>query len=104
MGHLYELRNSARYRTQRVVLPKTRPTKAVTIGLRKAPTPEGRPGCVGIGNVHQGDWDGAKGSHHINAVGCVTPWQVSLQWKAATCPCRQNRSSSMLVMTATGAS
>ena len=44
VGHLYNLRASAGYRAQRVVLTKTRPTKAATIGLRKAPAPEGRPG------------------------------------------------------------
>jgi len=26
--------------------------------------------------VHQGDWDGAKGVYHINAVDAVTQWQV----------------------------
>ena len=76
VGHLYNLRNSAPYRAQRVVLTKTRPTKAITIGVRKAPTPEGRPGFVRIDSVHQGDWDGTKGLYHINAVDCVTQWEV----------------------------
>jgi hypothetical protein len=76
VGHLYNLRNSAPYRAQRVVLTKTRPTKAVTIGVRKAPAPEGRPGFIRIDSVHQGDWDGVKGLYHINAVDCVTQWQV----------------------------
>ena len=44
VGHLYNLRNSAGYRAQRVVLTKTRPTKAITIGVRKAPAPDGRAG------------------------------------------------------------
>jgi transposase InsO family protein len=76
VGHLYNLRNSAPYRAQRVVLTKTRPTQTVTIGLRKAPVPEGRPGFIRIDSVHQGDQDGAKGLYHINAVDCVTQWQV----------------------------
>jgi transposase InsO family protein len=76
VGHLYNLRNSAPYRAQRVVLTKTRPTKAVTIGVRKAPAPDSRPGFIRIDSVHQGDWDGAKGLYHINAVDCVTQWQV----------------------------
>ena len=58
------------------MLTKTRPTKAVTIGVRKAPAPEGRAGFVRIDSVHQGDWDGTKGLYHINAVDCVTQWQV----------------------------
>ena len=72
VGHLYNLRNSATYRDRRVVQTKTRPTKAVTIGTRRAPAPEGRPGFVRIDSVHQGDLDGAKGLYHINAVDCVT--------------------------------
>jgi transposase InsO family protein len=76
VAHLYNLRNSAPYRAQRVVLTKTRPTKAVSIGVRKAPAPEGRPGFVRIDSVHQGDLDGTKGLYHINAVDCVTQWEV----------------------------
>jgi len=76
VGHLYNLRNSAGYRAQRVVLTKTRPTRSVPIGVRKAPAPEGRPGFIRIDSVHQGDWDGAKGLYHINAVDCVTQWEV----------------------------
>ena len=76
VGHLYNLRNSAGYRARRVVLTKTRPTKAITIGVRKAPVPEGRPGFIRIDSVHQGDLDGTKGLYHINAVDCVTQWEV----------------------------
>ena len=76
VGHLYNLRNSAPYRARRVVLTKTRPVKAVTIGVRKAPAPEGRPGFIRIDSVHQGDQDGIKGLYHINAVDCVTQWEV----------------------------
>jgi transposase InsO family protein len=76
VAHLYNLRNSAGYRARRVVLTKTRPTKAAAIGIRKAPAPEGRPGFIRIDSVHQGDLDGTKGLYHINAVDCVTQWQV----------------------------
>jgi transposase InsO family protein len=76
VGHLYNLRNGAPYRAQRVVLTRTQPTKAATIGVRKAPAPEGRPGFVRIDSVHQGDRDGIKGLYHINAVDCVTQWEV----------------------------
>jgi hypothetical protein len=61
VGHLYNLRNGTGYRAQRVVLTKTRGDKAVAIGLRKAPAPEGRPGYIRIDSVHQGVWDGVKG-------------------------------------------
>jgi hypothetical protein len=76
VGHLYNLRNSAGYRSQRVVLTKTQPSKASTIGVRKAPAPEGRPGFIRIDSVHQGDLDGVKGVYHIDAVDCVTQWQI----------------------------
>ena len=76
VAHLYNLRHSAPYRAQRVVLTKTRPTQAATIGVRKAPAPEGRPGFIRIDSVHQGDLDGTKGLYHINAVDCVTQWEV----------------------------
>lgn len=74
-GHLYNLRNSAGYRRQRIDYTATRPTP-VSIGERRKPTPEGRPGFVRIDTVHQGDQDGVKGVYHINAVDEVTQWQV----------------------------
>ena len=46
------------------------------IGVRRAPAPDGRPGFIRIDSVHQGDHDGIKGLYHINAVDCVTQWQV----------------------------
>jgi transposase InsO family protein len=76
-AHLYNLRHSAGYRQQRVVQTKTRPSKAgAAIGVRKAPAPQGRVGFIRIDSVHQGDFDGCKGLYHINAVDCVTQWQV----------------------------
>jgi len=76
VAHLYNLRASAGYRQQRVVMTKTRAGKASTIGTRKAPAPDGRPGFIRIDSVHQGDLDGTKGLYHINAVDCVTQWEV----------------------------
>jgi len=76
VGHLYNLRNGAPYNTQRVALTKTRPTRRVDIGVRKAPAPDGRAGFIRIDSVYQGDHDGIKGLYHINAVDCVTQWQV----------------------------
>jgi transposase InsO family protein len=76
VAHLYNLRNGAGYREQRVVLTKTRGDRTAAIGVRKAPAPDGRPGFVRIDSVHQGDFDGIKGLYHINAVDCVTQWEV----------------------------
>ena len=75
VAHLYNLRHSARYGNQAAVYEPTRPTP-ITIGERRKPDPQGRPGFLRVDTVHQGDWDGAKGVYHINAVDTVTQWQV----------------------------
>jgi hypothetical protein len=75
VSHLYNLRNSVGYRKQAAVFEPTRPS-AVSIGERRKPDPLGRPGFLRVDTVHQGDWDGAKGVYHINAVDTVTQWQV----------------------------
>ena len=75
VGHLYNLRKSQSYRKLATVFEPTRPTP-VAIGERRKPDPQGRPGYLRVDTVHQGDWDGAKGVYHINAVDAVTQWQV----------------------------
>lgn len=72
VSHLYNLRGGKQYQ-------KTRPT-GVPIGQRRAPQPNGAPGYIRIDSVHQGDQDGVKGVYHINAVDCVTQFQL-----VATC-------------------
>lgn len=79
VGHLYNLRKERSYLARRQVFAKTRPT-GIAIGVRRAPTPDGRPGFIRIDSVHQGDQDGVKGVYHINAVDCVTQWE-----QVATC-------------------
>jgi transposase InsO family protein len=75
VSHLYNLRASRTYERQRVL---RRATRASTnpIGTRRAPAPAGRAGFIRIDSVHQGDLDGAKGVYYVNAVDCVTQWQV----------------------------
>lgn len=75
VSHLYNLRQSLTYRKQAADYSVTRPS-AVAIGERRRPDPMGRPGFLRVDTVHQGDWDGAKGVYHINAVDTVTQWQV----------------------------
>jgi len=75
VAHLYRLRKSTAYRRERIGYEKTKPT-SVSIGERRAPQPEGRPGYLRVDTVHQGDLEGAKGVYHINAVDEVTQWQV----------------------------
>jgi transposase InsO family protein len=75
VAHLYNLRKRTEYRKVRIVHEKTRPTKN-TIGTRRKPDPQGRPGFIRIDTVHQGDLDGVKGLYHINAVDEVTQLEV----------------------------
>ncbi len=76
VAHLYRLRQTRLYRQQRVVCQPTRPAP-VSIGERRRPEPQGRPGYLRVDTVHQGDdLDGSKGVYHINAVDEVTQWEV----------------------------
>lgn len=75
VSHLYNLRKSVGYQAQRTSFTSTRPI-CNAIGVRKAPSPEGRAGFVRIDTVHQGDLDGAKGVYHITCVDAVSQWQV----------------------------
>ena len=75
VSHLYNLRRSAAYRQQAADFTTTRPT-GISIGERRRPDPQGRPGYIRVDTVHQGDWEGEKGVYHINAVDAVTQWEV----------------------------
>ena len=75
VAHLYNLRAQPLYQQRRVQYSKTQ-TRPSTIGIRRAPAPQGRPGFIRIDTVHQGDHDGRKGLYHINAVDIVTQWQL----------------------------
>ena len=79
VGHLYNLRRQAGYQATRLHWTKTK-GHAIPIGERRAPAPDGRPGFIRIDSVHQGEQDGAKGLYHINAVDCVTQFEI-----VATC-------------------
>jgi len=75
VAQLYRIRHSAQYRKRRIMYQPTRPT-AVSIGERRRPEPNGRPGYLRVDTVHQGDLDGNKGVYHINAIDEVTQWEV----------------------------
>ena len=79
VGHLYNLRKRTDYQRRRQVWTKTRPV-TIAIGERRAPAPNNQPGYLRVDSVHQGDQDGVKGLYHINAVDCVTQFEV-----VATC-------------------
>jgi transposase InsO family protein len=76
-SHLYNLRRSQAYRLHHTTYTKTRANpKGGAIAVRRAPAPENRPGFIRIDSVHQGNTDDHRGVYHINAVDCVTQWEV----------------------------
>lgn len=79
VAHLYNLRRARGYEIRRRHWTKTRGHR-VPIAQRRAPSPDNRPGFIRIDSVHQGDQDGVKGLYHINAVDCVTQFEI-----VATC-------------------
>jgi len=79
VAHLYNLRRARGYEVRRRHWTKTK-GHGVAIAQRRAPAPQGRPGFIRIDSVHQGDQDGVKGLYHVNAVDCVTQFEV-----VATC-------------------
>lgn len=79
VAHLYNLRRARGYEVRRRHWTKTRGHR-VPIAQRRAPAPDNRAGFIRIDSVHQGDQDGVKGLYHINAVDCVTQFEI-----VATC-------------------
>lgn len=75
VAHLYNLRKGDFYQRQRRHFTKTQRT-TVSIGERRKPNPQGKPGYIRIDTVHQGDQDKQKGVYHINAVDEVTQFEV----------------------------
>lgn len=75
VSHLYNLRRSAAYRKRAARYEPTRPV-SISIGDRRKPDPKGQPGYLRVDTVHQGDWEGAKGVYHLNAVDAVTQWEA----------------------------
>jgi transposase InsO family protein len=75
-SHLYNLRNTLTYHNHAQVFTHTHGPKN-TLGERRKPEPNGRPGYLRIDTVHQGDsTDGKKGIYHINFVDEVTQWEL----------------------------
>ena len=76
-SHIYNLRST---NNQYISSPamKLKRTNAVqnNIGKRRKPEPNGRPGCLRIDTVHQGDFLGNKGVYHINIVDEVTQYEM----------------------------
>ena len=74
-AHIYNLRKSRTYQQRAQTFAKTR-SVSVSIGIRRKPDPQGRPGYIRVDAVHQGDLNGKKGVYHINMVDAVTQWEI----------------------------
>jgi len=74
VSHLYNLRKSSVYRSQRVRVNHTQ-SRQINIGERRKPDPKGKPGYLRVDTVHQGQKDGKAGVYYINSVDTVTQWQ-----------------------------
>lgn len=75
IAHLYNLRRSKIYQRHRLHFEKTKP-KTCSIGERRKPKPNGKPGYLRVDTVHQGDFDKTKGVYYINAVDEVTQFEI----------------------------
>jgi len=76
VSHFYNLRETNIFQSRMLNYTKTRPVK-VNIGIRKKPSPFGKPGYLRVDSVHQGDLDKQKGVYHINLVDEVTQWEIT---------------------------
>lgn len=74
-GHFYRLRSSDAYKEKSITVGRTISVSR-SIGIRKKPQPNGKPGYIRADTVHQGDLDGVKGVYHINLVDEVTQWEI----------------------------
>ncbi len=74
VAHLYRLRITDRYKFRAKTFTKTNPTK-VSIGERRKPEPNGKPGYLCVDTVHQGDKEGEKGAYHVNIVDMTTQFE-----------------------------
>src|SRR5476651_531713 len=76
VAHIYNLRKTFTYREHAQVYVHTHGPKN-TLGERRKPEPNGKPGYLRVDTVHQGDsTDGKKGIYHINFVDEVLQWEL----------------------------
>ena len=74
-GQFYRLRGTEGYREKALTIGRTTAVSR-SIGIRKKPQPNGKPGYIRADTVHQGDLDGVKGVYHVNLVDEVTQWEL----------------------------
>lgn len=75
VSHIYNLRGKRQYISGSLTYNPT-PTTKVSIGERKKPNSQGKPGFIRVDSVHQGDLDQEKGVYHINLTDEATQWEI----------------------------
>jgi len=75
VSHIYNLREKRQYKSKSLTYGKTQAAQ-VSIGERRKPKPEGKPGYIRVDSVHQGDLDKEKGVYHINLTDEIVQWEV----------------------------
>ena len=75
VSQIYTIRKTKTYQEKRQVFTKTQPKKS-TIGTRRKPQPNNKPGYIRVDTVHQGDLNKTKGVYHINAVDEETQFEA----------------------------
>ncbi len=81
VAQIYRLRTTRVYQTKSLTFKNTQAVQR-SIGERRKPDPQGRPGYIRIDTVHQGDLTSEtgtlneKGVYHINSIDEVTQWEI----------------------------
>lgn len=75
ISHIYNLRARRQYVSDSLTYSKTQAARS-SVGERRKPHPEGKPGFIRVDSVHQGDLDKIKGVYHINLTDEVTQWEI----------------------------
>lgn len=77
VSRIYGLRSTRQYTSHSTTFTHTDPVQR-TIGERRVPQPDGKPGYLRVDSVHQGDLNGEKGVYYINLVDEVLQWELVL--------------------------
>ena len=76
VSHIYNLRKTVAYRRAVSTYNFTKKNSQVSIGDRRKPQPDEKPGYIRVDSVHQGDTVNADGVYHINTVDETVQFEV----------------------------
>jgi hypothetical protein len=82
VSHLYTLRGTKQYVSKLGASFTKTSSVASSIGERRKPDTQGKPGQLRVDTVHQGDQEKKKDVYHVNLVDEVTQWETILSVEA----------------------